>query len=139
MKIDTRIVAALLMVLIYLSTGKLCQAQQGEGRPPRMSADQIVSSMKKSLDLTDEQVKQILPVIKEEMSKREELMGQGGGPGDFESMKSDMEKIDKETETELAKYLTEEQIAKWKKQQSERKSRMGRGPGGGMGGGPPGM
>ncbi len=123
MKIETRIVAALLMVLIYLSTGNLCRAQQGEGRPPRMTADRVVSDMKKSLDLTDEQAEQILPLIKEEMEKNEGS-GERRGPPDFGSI--------------LKKYLTEEQMAKWEEQESERRSRMGRGPGG-MGGGPPDM
>jgi Spy/CpxP family protein refolding chaperone len=125
MKIDTRIIAALLMVLIYLSTGKLCQAQpSGGGRPPRMTADQIVSDMKKTLDLSDEQAEQILPLIKEEMEKNENSSTRRGPP-DFGSI--------------LKKYLTGEQMTKWEEQESERRSRMGRGPGGGMGGGPPDM
>ncbi|MFA5148350.1 MAG: hypothetical protein WC491_04395 [Candidatus Omnitrophota bacterium] len=137
MKIDTKFIVGLLIMLLYLTSNKV-YSEQGGGRPPMMTAEQMVSDMKKSLGLSEEQASQILPIVEQEMEKREELMGSCGGPGNFESMRSSMEKIDSETETALAQYLTDEQMAKWKKIQKERKSKMGRGPGGG-GGGPPGM
>ena len=76
--------------------------------------------MKQELNLTDEQVKQITPVIQSEMQKSKELMDQ-------------MRNLHRDTETKIGQFLTPEQMTQWKTLQAQR---MKHGPHWGEGGMP---
>ncbi len=113
----------LAVCMIMFFSGGVCAQMRGPGRGP--GAEDIVNKMAQELNLTNEQIQQIIPVIKEDVQKRGELMKQMKGQGReaTSSIKTGMEKITQETETQLAQYLSDEQIAKWKTLQQERKSK----------------
>jgi len=88
-------------------------AQQGPKPPTPPSAEEIVGRMKTELGLSDEQVNQITPVIQEESSQMQAMMGDGAPPEPGQANEK-MEQLRRDTESKLAQYLTEEQLAQWK-------------------------
>ena len=82
----------------------------GGGQPPSPpSASEIVSQMKKNLNLTDDQATQATAIMQEQISEMDSLM-KSGSP---ESNRSKMESIHQQAEAKLAKVLTSEQLTKW--------------------------
>ena len=113
--------------------------EQGDRQkpPPPPTAEMILKKMKEELNLTDKQVKQITPIIENEIKQMNELMKKSGGIGKSQrknhsgksSKKSDntsnenkemdpnhekMDAIHKETESKLSQYLSAEQMEKWR-------------------------
>ncbi len=88
-------------------------AQQGPKPPAPPSAEEIVDRMKTELGLSDEQVNQITPVIQEESSQMQAMMEDGVPPEPGQANEK-MEQLRRDTESKLAQYLTEEQLAQWK-------------------------
>jgi Spy/CpxP family protein refolding chaperone len=85
---------------------------------PRPTAEAKINKLKQELNLTDEQVKQITPIIQSEMQKRKELMDQ-------------MRNLHQDTENKIGQYLTPEQMTQWKTLREQRmKNRPHRGEGG---------
>jgi len=85
---------------------------------PRPTAEEKINQLKQGLNLTDEQVKQITPIIQSEMQKRKELMDQ-------------MRNLHQDTETKIGQFLTPEQMTQWKTLREQRmKNRPHRGEGG---------
>ena len=86
---------------------------QQEKQPP--SAGEIAAKMKQNLNLTDEQVSQITPVIEENIQQRQAIMEQAKGQEtDRDAMKGQMAALRESMESKLAQYLTPEQLEKWK-------------------------
>jgi len=105
--------------MVFIITG-ITFAQQGHGQPPSPPlASDIVSRMEKDLNLTDEQVSEITPVIQNEVDQMQVLMS---SKTDREAARDKMEAIHKNTESKLAQYLTPEQLAKWKEKQKKQLS-----------------
>ena len=75
---------------------------------PRPTAEEKINKLKQQLNLTDEQVKQITPIIQSEMQKRKEVMDQ-------------MRNLHQDTENKIGQYLTPEQMTQWKNLQEQRK------------------
>lgn len=88
---------------------------------PTPVAEDIVGRMKQELKLTDEQVKQITPIIQADVQKRKELMDQ-------------INNVRQDTENKLGQYLTQEQMTQWKNLQEQRKENKPFRHGGGFGG-----
>jgi Spy/CpxP family protein refolding chaperone len=111
-----------LIVMLVLLAGS------APAQGPLCTTEGKVNKLKQELNLTDEQVKQITPIIQSEMQKRKELMDQ-------------MRNLHQDTETKIGQFLTPEQMTQWKNLQEQRKEnkpfRHGggygdHGPGGGM-------
>ncbi len=119
-KITTFTVTSFLFAL-FLAFGANASAQ-----PSRPTAEEIINKLEQKLDLTDEQIRQIYPIIEEQMTKRKELIEKVRSQGFSarRSMKSKMKEINKETETKLAAHLSSEQLSQWKKIQKEMRSEM---------------
>jgi len=117
---------------LCVAVGGAAFSQQGEHQ--QMSAGDIVAKMKDNLNLTDDQVSQITPVIEANMKQRQALMGQAkAGGSDRDVLKGQMAALRQDMESKLAQYLTPEQLEKWKNNMQQRHS-GGRGHHG-MGGG----
>ena len=72
-------------------------------------------NFKQNLNLTDEQVSQITPVIEENIQQRQAIMEQAKGQEtDRDAMKGQMAALRESMESKLAQYLTPEQLEKWK-------------------------
>jgi Spy/CpxP family protein refolding chaperone len=98
---------------------------------PTPVAEDIVGRMKQELKLTDEQVKQITPIIQADVQKRKELMDQ-------------INNVRQDTENKTGQFLTPEQMTQWKNLQEQRKENKpfrhgGKFGGHGSGGGMPGQ
>jgi DNA repair exonuclease SbcCD ATPase subunit len=94
--------------------------------------------MKADLNLTDDQAAKILPIITEDMKKRKDLWEQAKEQGhdSREAIKEQMEKLNQERDTKLAKYLNADQVTKLKQKREERKAgKHGHNHGGNRGGG----
>ena len=116
------------MLAVLLFTAGLSFAQQ-QGQPPSPpSASDMVSRMKQELNLTDEQVSQITPIIQDDVSQMQSLMNQGL---DRDAAKSQIDTLHQSTELELSQYLTPDQLTQWKSRkhppQQDSSSNMGPG------------
>lgn len=127
-----KVIITLLMAGAMLFGGAFAaQAQPGGGFGGQMDPEQIATrradQMKESLKLTDQQYKDVVAYLKEQMAEMQKRFegGQGGGGFDME----EMQKLRQAQEAKLKTILTEEQFKKYSEEQQNR-----RGPGGGGGG-----
>lgn len=102
---------SVIAMLVFLAGAAMAQG-------PRPTAEEKINKLKQELNLTDEQVKQITPIIQSEMQKRKEVMDQ-------------MRNLHQDTENKIGQYLTPEQMTQWKTLREQRmKNRPHRGEGG---------
>ena len=113
MKFKNELITLCLLVMMLVVAGGVAQAQG-----PMCTPEGKINKMKQELNLTDEQVKQITPIIQSEMQKRKELMDQ-------------MRNLHQDTENKIGQFLTPEQMTQWKTLREQRmKNRLHRGEGG---------
>ncbi len=96
-----------------------------EAREPK-PADQIISSMRTVLRLTDEQEIKIRPIIEEQVKKRNELMKkyQGRGRPGVDPLRDELKDLRIGTESQLQYFLTNEQMIKYGYMQQEEDRRI---------------
>jgi len=84
----------------------------------------LVNQMKQELGLSDEQVKQVLPIMKENILKRQEYIESLSGEPirSDEQFKKFSRKLRRETNEQLKGVLTPEQMQKLKQKQNIRES-----------------
>lgn len=99
----------LLTVLALLGFGSM-SAQRGDKRP-QMSVEQRVEKLKKELNLTDDQVKQVTTLYTDFQKKM-----QSAEKGNREQMRAERDKLNKQVEA----VLTDEQKKSFKKMQTQR-------------------
>ncbi len=89
-------------------------------------ADQIISSMRTVLRLTDEQEIKIRPIIEEQVKMRNELIKkyQGRGRPGMDSLKDELKDLRISTENRLQYFLTNEQMIKYGYMQQEEDRRI---------------
>ena len=113
-----------------------------EHQPP--SADQIVAQMQAKLNLTQNQVTAITPIIEKYSSQREELRQRAeDGTADRDSMHAQMKQLTEDEKQELSQVLSADQMGQWEqmmsharhKYSSEGSENNGGGPSGSTGGG----
>ncbi|MBK6940414.1 MAG: hypothetical protein IPH13_09470 [Planctomycetes bacterium] len=101
--------------------------------------EQRMTQITTELKLTPYQSNEMRKTLTAEEKKRDELRAKMfDGGGDFQSMRETFDKLRTDTKTELAKYLTNEQITTYDEKFGNTFGRGGRGPGGfgGFGRGP---
>jgi hypothetical protein len=101
---------------------------------PQAMLDRQMEELKESLELSDDQEKQVREIITagfETMRKAREEMQDGGG--DREAMREKMQAMREEQTQKIKAVLSEDQFTKYEKIQQERRERMRQG--GGFGGG----
>jgi septal ring factor EnvC (AmiA/AmiB activator) len=105
---------------------------------PANAAD-IVAKMQSKLNLTQDQVAAVSPIIGEYSSKRRDLRKSiEDGIADKESIRSQMKQLKQDERRDLAQVLSSDQISQWNKMQSQGRHKRGSGGGGdgaGEGGG----
>jgi len=112
-----------LFALVLVSTPAL--AQQGPGGRRMLSSDERLAQLTEQLDLTDEQAKQMKPIIEEQSKKQQEIFDSASG--DRETMRAEMMNLMEETDEQYAEVLTEEQMNTYRKMRQQR-MRQGRPP-----------
>ena len=100
-------------------------AQQGQGGRRMLGADERLAQMTEQLDLTDEQVKQMKPIVEEQTKKQEAIFENASG--NRETMRAEMMKLMEETDEQYAEVLTEEQMNTYREIRQQR-MRQGRPP-----------
>ena len=110
--------------VLFIAAG-VAFAQQGSQPPSPPSANDIISRMKEELNLTDEQVTQITPIIQDELGQIQAFREQGVSP---DMAKIKMDELRQSMELKFAQYLTQDQLTQWKNKQSPKQdanNRMG--------------
>jgi hypothetical protein len=85
--------------------------------------------MKSRLNLTEEQEAQIRPIIEDDIAQRQEIMQKSRtkGPQGMESMMKEMEQIQADTTSQVAEFLTDEQLEEYRimlEEQQEQRENM---------------
>jgi Spy/CpxP family protein refolding chaperone len=112
---------ACVMVLFFTMMPVYAQDQpQGDEKHQPPSADDIVSRMQTKLNLTQDQLTAITPIIEKYSSKREELhQSMEDGTADKESIHSQMKQLRADEGQELSKVLTADQMSQWDSMQAQ--------------------
>ena len=107
---------AFMMVLFFTSSPVVTPAFAQE-KP--LSADEIVSKMQSKLNLTQDQVTAVTPIIEKYSSKRQELRQSIQGTADKESLRSQMKQLKADESRELSQVLSLAQMSQWKQMQNQ--------------------
>jgi hypothetical protein len=132
-----RMIYACLMVLFFTAplVGALAPVFAQE-QPPG-TAD-IVAKMQSKLNLTQDQVIAITPIIEKYSSKREEILqSMKNGSKDKDSIRSQMKQLKEDEGQELSQVLSSDQMSQWEKMMSQGRHKHhgdDNGEGGGNGG-----
>lgn len=107
-----------LMMLFFIAIPAFAQDQQsGNDRQPP-SADQIVSMMQSKLNLTQDQVAAVLPIIEKYSTKRDGLrQSVEDETANRDNIRSQMKELREEEKQELAQLLSSDQISQWEQMQ----------------------
>lgn len=118
----------LIFMILLTAIFILQNAYAQEGKAPVRGPDpeQAVERLQQALGLTEEQASQVKPIINNDVAKRKALMQEAKAKKQaiFDELKANMDKVSEATEAKLAKYLTKEQLAKWKELREERHKRF---------------
>ena len=91
--------------------------QPGDGHQPP-SAEDIVAKMQSKLNLTQDQVAAVTPIIEKFSTKRDELrQSMEDGTADKESIHSQMKELREDEKQELSQVLSSDQISQWQQMQ----------------------
>ncbi len=122
------VIAALLgfVVWLLLVTGlHLLPAQAGPGLR-KMDPEKRLMHLKERLQLSDQQVNQVRPILEEMAARHREIMEQArsqGGPGNA-SRRNDRRALQEATDARLGEVLSPEQMETWRSLREERRNRI---------------
>lgn len=89
-----------------------------QDQPP--NADDIVVKMQSKLNLTQDQVTAITPIVEKYMAKHQELrQNMEDGTADKDSMRSQMKQLRASENQELSQFLSSDQMSQWEEMQSQ--------------------
>ena len=131
-----KIFCACLMIIFFspFMAGVTKTVFAQDQQPP--SADHIVAKMQSKLNLTQDQVAAVTPIIEKYSSKRDELLqNMEDGTADRDSIRSQMKKLRDNEKQELGQVLSSDQISQWEQMQTQRHKHGSGGEGGNNGGG----
>ena len=113
---------ALMMVLFFASlpvgvvAPVFAQNQPSSSKYQPLSASDIVTRMKSDLNLTQDQVTAVTPIIEEYFSKRKELRKNiEDGTVSKDSIPSQLKQLRADENQELSKVLSADQMSQWGK------------------------
>src|SRR5580698_1055252 len=125
------------MMVVFMATVPVFAQDQpsGDERQPPSAAD-IVAKMQSVLNLTQDQVTAITPIIEKYSSKRDELrQSMEDGTADKDSIHGQMKQLREDETQELSQVLSSDQISQWQQMQGHgHKHDSGGEAGGGEGG-----
>ena len=108
----------MLLAVALFSFGSMNAQRQNQGGRPRMSVEQQVATLKKELNLTDEQTTKVTALYTEFQKQRTAATAENR-----DSMRVASQKLEKDVQA----LLTEEQKALYTKMQEQRKAARGGG------------
>ena len=102
-------------ILIVIFSMAVSGHAQGYQQP---SADDIIKKMKEQIDLTDQEASQVKPIIESDIQQKQAIKDQAESQGtDRETVKTQLKQLRKDTESQLSRYLSQEQIEQWENYQ----------------------
>ncbi len=104
---------------------------QAQGSPdkmpePKVIAEKEMETMKKELNLTEDQVKKITPISLKYAEKRKEISEEAMNAGDWSGMRAKMETLSLEKATELKPILTDAQYVDYQKYVKKMRAKFSR-------------
>jgi peptidoglycan hydrolase CwlO-like protein len=94
------------------------QSSNDERQPP--SAGDVVAKIQSKLNLTQDQVTAITPIIEKYSAKREELRQSiEDGTADRDSVRSQMKQLKEDQKQELSQILSSDQLSQWEQMHSK--------------------
>ena len=113
---------ACLIILFFATAPVFAQEQQAP------SAADIVEKMQSKLNLTQDQLTAITPIIEKYSSKREELrQGMEDETADKDTTHAQMKQLREDEKKELSQFLSVDQLNQWEQMQKKGKHRHGNG------------
>jgi len=113
---------AFIMGLFFITIPVYAQDQPSGGEHQLPSAADIVAKMQSKLNLTQDQIAAVSPIIEKYTSKREVLrQSMLDGTADKDSMRSQMKQLKEDEKQELSQVLSADQLGQWEQMQSRRK------------------
>ncbi len=102
------------MILFFTVIPAFAQGKQPPG------TDEIVSKMQSKLNLTQDQVTAVTPIIEKYSSKRQDLrQSMEDRTVDRDSIRSQMKQLKADEKQELSQALSEDQLSQWEQLQSQ--------------------
>jgi hypothetical protein len=92
---------------------------------PVPSVEEVIGKMKEKLELTQDQVSAVTPIIEKYTSKFQDLKQSMGENKDLENLSAQMKKLLKDEGQELSQFLSLEQMRLWKSMQHARRRKHG--------------
>jgi len=85
-----------------------------------------IAELKERLNLTDEQVTAVRPIIEEHVAQGKDIFKkyQGQGKEGFQAMQGEIKELQASTQSQLSAILTEEQMAEYGKMREEERAMM---------------
>lgn len=120
----TFMTACFLIIALSLITQPFSAEAKGRFSPP-ISPNEIIELMTERLDLTEEQVAAIQPIIEEKIQRRNEIRSKAGA--DRSVIRTEIQKLRWDTEIRLNEILTDEQVEKYLELKQEHREKMHRG------------
>jgi len=118
-------IGACLMVLFFLTVPVFAQDQSP-------SAQDIAAKMQSNLNLTQDQVTAVGPIIEKYATKRGELrQSMQDGTADQDSIKAQMKQLKEDEKQELSQFLSADQLSQWEKMQGQGRHKHSNGDNGG--------
>jgi hypothetical protein len=115
--VEFMVLTVLCLLLLAIQACSLAHPRKNGQIPQPKSPEEIISTMKERLHLSEEQVAEVEPIIKEAGEKRNQIManytGQGGEART--SMRAEVQELRKETEAKLSTLLTSDQMDEYRK------------------------
>jgi periplasmic protein CpxP/Spy len=120
-----RLIIILTLLLIGSVSGRPAAQQPSAPAAPEQ-ARQRVEQLKERLKLTPEQVEQVRPILADEVQKLKALReaNSGGGRRDRRKMAREFKRIQGETDDQLKKVLSQEQMKELKTLRDEWRQQM---------------
>jgi C4-dicarboxylate-specific signal transduction histidine kinase len=110
---------ALFLLSLYFAPATFAQGRSFDPERMQERMEAQIEDTIQHLGLTEEKADLVRPILQASMEKRMALMK---NRQDRQAMRAKMQEIDKETETELANVLSDEEMTTYKKLQEERRS-----------------
>ena len=112
---------SLMVISLALSYDALAFQKSSAG-----NTEHRIRVLSEQLELTEEQAQQIRPILENQNQKRNEILESYAALGndDRRALKAEMRTLREDTHSQIKALLTEEQIAKYKNWQEERRRKM---------------
>jgi polyhydroxyalkanoate synthesis regulator protein len=113
--VEFMILTVLCLLLLAIQTCSSAHPRNSGQMRRVKSPEEIISILKDRLHLSEEQVAEVKPIIEEACQKRTDIMESYTGREARNSMRTEMQELEKETEAKLSTVLRSDQMGEYRK------------------------